>query len=68
MFPKLFHLPFLDSDVHTYGVLVAIAFLAALWLAGRLARDKGLNARFGPRIRLFDFVSLSLYSDYRENP
>ena len=44
MFPKLFHLPFLDSDVHTYGVLVAIAFLAALWLAGRLARDKGLNS------------------------
>jgi phosphatidylglycerol:prolipoprotein diacylglycerol transferase len=44
MFPKLFHIPVLDYDLHTYGVLVAIAFLAALWLAGRLAREAGLNS------------------------
>ena len=40
MYPELFHLHFLA----TYGVLVAIAFLTALWLAGRLAREKGLNS------------------------
>ncbi|MEO8597113.1 MAG: prolipoprotein diacylglyceryl transferase [Candidatus Solibacter sp.] len=40
MYPEIFGLSFL----HTYGVLVAIAFLSALWLAGRLARDAGLNA------------------------
>ena len=40
MYPELFHLSFL----HTYGVLVAIAFLTALWLAGRLAMRAGLNA------------------------
>jgi phosphatidylglycerol:prolipoprotein diacylglycerol transferase len=39
MYPEVFHLSFL----HTYGVLVAIAFLAALWLAGRLAREAGLH-------------------------
>ena len=39
MYPELFHIEFL----HTYGVLVAVAFLAALWMAGRLARTKGLN-------------------------
>ncbi len=44
MFPKLFHIPVLDYDVHTYGVLVALAFLTALWLAGRLARQSGLNS------------------------
>src|SRR5947208_5089820 len=40
MYPEIFHLSFL----HTYGVLVALAFLTALWLAGRLARQAGLNA------------------------
>src|SRR4051812_16558110 len=44
MLPKLFHIPLLDVDLHTYGVLVALAFLAALWLAGRLAREAGLKA------------------------
>jgi phosphatidylglycerol:prolipoprotein diacylglycerol transferase len=37
------HIPVLDFDLHTYGVLVALAFLVALWLAGRLAREAGLN-------------------------
>jgi phosphatidylglycerol:prolipoprotein diacylglycerol transferase len=40
MYPEIFHLPFLS----TYGVLVATAFLTALWLAGRLAKQAGLNA------------------------
>jgi len=40
MYPEVFHLSFL----HTYGVMVALAFLTALWLAGRLARQAKLNA------------------------
>ena len=39
MLPDLFHIPFL----HTYGLLVALAFLAALWITGRLARRAGLD-------------------------
>jgi phosphatidylglycerol---prolipoprotein diacylglyceryl transferase len=39
MYPEIFHLSFL----HTYGVLVAIAFLTALWLAGRLGKAAGLD-------------------------
>jgi phosphatidylglycerol:prolipoprotein diacylglycerol transferase len=39
MYPEILGLSFL----HTYGVLVAVAFLTALWLAGRLAREAGLN-------------------------
>ena len=39
MYPEIFHLSFL----HTYGVLVALAFLAGLWMAGRLARRAGLS-------------------------
>jgi phosphatidylglycerol:prolipoprotein diacylglycerol transferase len=40
MYPEIFHFGFL----HTYGVLVALAFLTSLWLAGRLARRAGMNA------------------------
>jgi phosphatidylglycerol:prolipoprotein diacylglycerol transferase len=39
MYPEILNLSFL----HTYGVLVAAAFLTALWLAGRLARAAGLS-------------------------
>jgi phosphatidylglycerol:prolipoprotein diacylglycerol transferase len=39
MYPELFHLSFL----HTYGVLVALAFLAGLWIAARLGKREGLN-------------------------
>src|SRR6516165_7579243 len=44
MYPRLFHIPVVDFYVPTYGVLVALAFLTALWLAGRLARAAGLSA------------------------
>src|SRR5262245_13890716 len=40
MYPEIFHISFL----HTYGVLVALAFLAGLWMAGRLAKQKHLDS------------------------
>jgi phosphatidylglycerol:prolipoprotein diacylglycerol transferase len=40
MYPEIFHIPFL----HTYGVLVALGFLAAVWMATRLARGAGIDA------------------------
>jgi phosphatidylglycerol:prolipoprotein diacylglycerol transferase len=39
MYPEIFHLSFL----HTYGVLVAVAFLTALWLTSRMAKKAGLD-------------------------
>ena len=41
MLPKLFSIG--AFSLPTYGVLVAVAFLAALWLVGRLARREGLD-------------------------
>jgi len=51
MFPKLFTVPAFDLfgrnfgpfSLHMYGVLLVCALLAALWLAGRLARKEGLD-------------------------
>lgn len=50
MFPRLFTIPAFElfgRDVgpltlHSYGVLLAVAFLAGLWVAGRQARREGL--------------------------
>jgi phosphatidylglycerol:prolipoprotein diacylglycerol transferase len=42
MLPKLISIG--DFYLPTYGVFVALGFLAGLWLAGRLAARKGLDA------------------------
>jgi phosphatidylglycerol---prolipoprotein diacylglyceryl transferase len=52
MFPRLFTIPPFELfgrsvgsvTLHTYGVLLAIAFLVALWVAGRQARKEGLDS------------------------
>ena len=49
MYPEILHISFL----HTYGVLVAIAFLVALWLAGRLGRQAGLNPEFVTNLGIY---------------
>jgi len=41
MFPEVFHIG--GFFLPTYGLLVAIAFLTALWVTGRLAAKSGLN-------------------------
>ena len=41
MLPKLFSIG--SFSLPTYGVLVAIAFLIALWVVGRLAKREGLD-------------------------
>ena len=47
MYPELFRIG--DFTIHTYGVLLALAFLLALVLAARLAARDGL-----PRERIYD--------------
>ena len=52
MHPRLFTVPAFELfgnqwgpfSLHTYGLLLACAFLAGLWLAGRQARQAGLDA------------------------
>src|SRR3989442_3699908 len=53
MFPELFRIPGLGIPIATYGVLLAIAFIAALWLTAHLAARDGL-----PKDRIYD---LGLY-------
>ena len=57
MKPVLFHIPFLGFGVHTYGVMLAAAFLLALWVALRGARREGI-----PKDPVLDLWIASLIS------
>jgi phosphatidylglycerol:prolipoprotein diacylglycerol transferase len=76
MYPKLYD--FGPLTIHTYGLLLALAFIAGIWLASRNAAKAGLNpdsiwnlglivifsALVGAKFLLF----VSDYSYYIENP
>ena len=53
MFPELFKIPGLNWPLSTYGLLLAIGFILALWLIAKLAEQDGL-----PKNRVYD---LGLY-------
>jgi phosphatidylglycerol---prolipoprotein diacylglyceryl transferase len=76
MYPKILDIG--PITIHSYGLLLAIAFIAGIWLASSLARKEGLNpdsiwnmgliiifsALVGAKILLF----LSDFSYYSQNP
>jgi phosphatidylglycerol:prolipoprotein diacylglycerol transferase len=43
MFPELFKIPYLNFTFNTYGFLLALAFIAGLYVMGRLAAHDGLE-------------------------
>jgi phosphatidylglycerol:prolipoprotein diacylglycerol transferase len=53
MLPELFRIPWLGISLSTYGLLLAIALLLALWWTARLAQKDGL-----PKNKVYD---LGLY-------
>ena len=76
MYPKILDIG--PITIHSYGLLLAIAFIAGIWLASSLARKEGLNpdsiwnmgliiifsALVGAKILLF----LSDFTYYSQNP
>ena len=76
MFPQAFSIG--DIFLPTYGVMVALGFLSAIWLTGRLARRSGLNPEqvtnlgvYGALAGLFGAKLLMLLFDfnyYSKNP
>ncbi|HEX3742995.1 MAG TPA: prolipoprotein diacylglyceryl transferase [Bryobacteraceae bacterium] len=73
MYPEIFHISFL----HTYGVLVALAFLTGLWMAARLAKRDALNVDAVTNLGIYCALAaiagakaMMLIVDprYRENP
>ena len=73
MYPEIFHISFL----HTYGFLVALAFLCALWLAAKLATRDGLNVDAVTNLGIYcalaaivgaKVMMLLVDQQYRDNP
>jgi phosphatidylglycerol:prolipoprotein diacylglycerol transferase len=73
MYPEIFHISFL----HTYGALVAVAFLVGLWTAARLARRDSLNVDAATNLGIYcalaaiigaKIMMLIVDPRYRENP
>ena len=75
MFPKLFQIG--QFALPTYGLLVAVAFLVALWMASRFAAERGLNqekiVNLGVYCALMGMLGakvlmIALDPEYRANP
>jgi phosphatidylglycerol---prolipoprotein diacylglyceryl transferase len=49
MFPELFKIPYLNFTLNTYGLLLALSFIAGLYVMARLAERDGLD-----RNRVYD--------------
>ena len=43
MYQTLFRLPYFDIPIYGYGLMMVVAFLGCQWMAGRLARARGLD-------------------------
>ncbi|MFH1011906.1 MAG: prolipoprotein diacylglyceryl transferase [bacterium] len=59
MHPTLFHLG--PLTLHSYGLMITLAFIAAIWLTGRRARKTGLPQHFAVDIS-FVLIIVSLVS------
>jgi phosphatidylglycerol:prolipoprotein diacylglycerol transferase len=75
MFPQLFHIG--SFSLPTYGALVALAFLSALWLASRFAKARGLNSEKIVNLGVYcalmgmlgaKILMIALDPEYRKNP
>lgn len=51
MWPELFRIPVLGLPVYTYGLLLTVAFIGALWMTVRLAASDGI-----PKGRVYDLA------------
>ncbi|MEK6321563.1 MAG: prolipoprotein diacylglyceryl transferase [Acidobacteriota bacterium] len=57
MLPEVFRVPGLDIPILTYGLLLTIAFMGALWITTRLAANDGI-----PKNRVYDLAVYTIPS------
>jgi len=57
MYPKLFEIPFINLTIWTYGPMLVIGFLAAVFLLRRLARKVGQNPDHITNVALYALIA-----------
>ena len=60
MYPQLFEIPFLHVTVKTWGVMLVIGFLAALWLINRLSRNLAPDTQTSTTAALYCLIAFLL--------
>ena len=75
MFPRLLHIG--SFSLPAYGALVALAFLAALWMASRFAKQRGLDSEKIVNLGVYcaltgmlgaKLLMIGMDPEYRKNP
>ncbi|MCG8590005.1 MAG: prolipoprotein diacylglyceryl transferase [Proteobacteria bacterium] len=56
MFPTLFHIPFLDYPVSSFGVMMAIGFLAAAAISSKRMTEEGLDPELASTMLIWCMV------------
>ena len=57
MFPELFEVPFIHTTIKTYGAMMVIGFLCAMFLLRRLARKVGENPDHMTNVALYALIA-----------
>lgn len=57
MHPELFRIPFTDLTVKSYGMMVVVGFLAAMYIIRRLSRGMGHDAEHITTAALYSLIS-----------
>ena len=53
MYPELFRIPFIDFPVSSFGVMVALGFVASWWIVGKRFEEHGLDPELASTIVLY---------------
>jgi phosphatidylglycerol:prolipoprotein diacylglycerol transferase len=57
MHPEIFKIPFINLSIQSFGTMMVVGFLAALWVIRRMARRVGLNIEWISNAGLYALVA-----------
>ena len=53
MYPTLFTIPGIDYPISTFGVMLAIAFLAGFWITAKRMEEEGIDPEFASTLLMY---------------